>query len=540
MSQASDGSGEVLPSRRALLALASGALAACATRASGAAPSAPAPSSKALALPGGRDASAALRVPARARLDVSGKISPLYYGGGFDAKTAMHETLIRMEADGRLGPGLASAWSVEDGGRTHLFELRPGAEFHDGSPADADALRLHMRRWAGLPEHAWLESSDHIVAIEAPSKTLLRVRLDQACDLLPDLLAINPCAITGPASLDRKGEFVKPVGCGPFRFVEVLDGGRVVRCARFENGAAPKPGDTRVDFVTYTSDDTRRPIDDLFAGELDAVVDAWSESMPRERVLAARQDARFRVSSGPGGSVTVLSFCQGQSPTADADVRRRIRAALDRAALVRDVEMGFAAPCATWAPPTIIDWPAAIPTPGEKLHTGKLPPLRFLRQSERAPDAGPDMRLHQQIAQQLRRAGIEVELISAEAAEFSVRLAKAAFDLLIVRTLGVPYDPGISLTRFLPPKPRPFADSRHRILGDPALTSLVREVKTCTTPRARREVHVRIQERIDREAVVVPLYVPQRVAVVRKEFGDPILDHDMYRVDLISMLAGRS
>lgn len=542
MSQSNHGGGELQPTRRLVLALASGALAACATGGSGpgraGAPSQASSSTPATAARG-LGTRTALRVPARARLDVSGRISPLYYGGGFDAKTAMYETLVRMGPNGRLVPGLARAWSAEDGGRTHSFELRPGAQFHDGTPADAESVRLHMRRWVGLPEHAWLESSDHIVAIEAPSERVLRVRLDQACDLLPDLLSINPCAITAPSSLDRKGEFARALGSGPFRFVEVQDEGHVVRCARFAPGASPAASDALVDFVTYTSDDKRRPIDDLFAGRLDAVVDAWSESMPRERVLDARKDARFRVSVGPGGSVTLLGFRRDEGPTRDASVRRRIRAALDRASLVQEVELGFAQPCATWAAPTIVDWPAAQPMADEALHSGSLPKLRLLRQKEAEPDAGPDMRLHQAIERQLREDGIAVELVSLPAQEFAEQLNRRAYDLLVMRTLGVPYDPGISLTRFLPPPARPCADSRHRIVGDPQMSALVREVKACSNAVDRRALNARVQARIDREATVIPLYVPQRVAVVRKEIVDPVLDHDIYRVDLLSMLGER-
>jgi len=503
------------PSRRAFLALAGGALAACAT--------------------GGGTASRssrALRVPARARLDAHGRISPLSYSGGFDVKAAVYETLVRMGPDGRLAPGLARAWSVEDAGLTHVLELREGASFHDGTPADAQAVRLHMRRWVGLPEHGWIESSDRITAVEALSPTRLRIRSDRACDLLSDLLAINPCAVTAPGAFDRQGVFEKPVGSGPFRFVELLEQGRIVRCEPFRAGPAAGAG---LDFHIYDGTETRGPIDDLLAGRLDALVDTWGTSVPRERVQQLRDDARFRISVAAGGSLTCLTFRLDAGPTADASVRRRIRAALDREALVREIELGFARACATWAPPTVVDWPAAA-APGASVHRGALATLRLLRAAEPQPDAGADRRLHELLAQQLRRAGIEVEIVGASPEDFSARVQAGDFDLVVLRTHGVPYDPSHSMTCFLPAPARPSASTQRRITGDPVFSALVREAKDCASAQARQQAYRRIQAHIDREAVVVPLYSPQRLAVVRKEFGDPVLDHDMYHVDWGSIL----
>lgn len=89
---------------------------------------------------------------------------------------------------------------------------------------------------------------------------------------------------------------------------------------------------------------------------------------------------------------------------------------------------------------------------------------------------------------------------------------------------------------FLPAPARPSASTQRRIAGDPVFSGLVREAKACATAEARRVAYGRIQAHIEREAVVVPLYVPARVAVVRQELGDPVLDHDMYHVDWTSIL----
>ncbi|MBK7876062.1 MAG: ABC transporter substrate-binding protein [Planctomycetes bacterium] len=483
------------------------------------------------------DAARVLRLPSRMRKDVRGRISPFVYAGGFDTKTALYETIVRMGPDGRLAPGIAEAWSIEDGGTTHVFRLRAGATFHDGSPLDAEAVRLHFRRWVGLPEHSWLESNERIASVEALGATELRIRTDRPCALLPDLLAINPCSITAPSCFDDHGEWVRPIGSGPLRFVEAQDEGRRMRCTPFASGAVHAAGATYVDFIAYTGDDVRRPIDDLLDGTLDAVVDTWSENVPRERVAAVQGDARFDVTWGPGGLVTFLAFRRGSGPTEDLLVRQRIADAIDRDVLVRHAELGHADPCAAWAPSTVRDWPASSPRGPHSSAPSREPRLRFPRAQGSPAEEPREARLHALLADQVRRAGFEVELSVHASAEFQALLARGEYDLLVLRTLGVPYDPVLSLSRFLPPKRRASASSSLRLLGDAELTALVAELATRAEESERAAQFERIQQHLDRALPVVPLYVPRGLAIVRRGLARPALDHDLYHLDLGPVLA---
>lgn len=51
----------------------------------------------------------------------------------------------------------------------------------------------------------------------------------------------------------------------------------------------------------------------------------------------------------------------------------------------------------------------------------------------------------------------------------------------------------------------------------------------------RGEIYAKIQERIDEIALLVPLYVPRRFAVLRADLPAPLLDHDLYRIDAASV-----
>jgi peptide/nickel transport system substrate-binding protein len=85
-------------------------------------------------------------------------------------------TLVRVDCDGRMLPGLAQRWSrVEDDGRRWRFTLRDDARFWDGTPVTAGDI---ASAWAGNP----LVAAD---SVAAPDQRTLTVVLPQPDSLGP-------------------------------------------------------------------------------------------------------------------------------------------------------------------------------------------------------------------------------------------------------------------------------------------------------------------------------------------------------------------
>ncbi|MCC6671194.1 MAG: hypothetical protein IT458_09040 [Planctomycetes bacterium] len=444
------------------------------------------------------------------------ELSPLNYQGGFETKTLVYETLVRIGSDGRIVPGLASAWRMEEGGRVVTFTLREGATFHDGMPVTAQDVAVHFRRWVGLPEHAWLRSNERIVRVEALGARELRITMDRPHALLPDLCAINPTAIRGPGALDREGRHVKPVGSGPFAFGEVRENGRVLRYLRHGAGPDPMP----VDLVRLDKSAADDPLDALLRGEVDLVLGSWLVRVDPERAAALRADPRWQVLSAPGSSMTWLSFRHDQGPTADRALRRAVAAAIDRAALVQQVEHGFADPSTGWAAPSVRSWPQGTPPRRAGAPPRLDQPLRIA--PPRAGVRGPN--LADVVAAQLRASGIPAEVADESQA--------APCDLRIEVTHGVPYDPYTTLvSRFTPPRNPRNAESPRFTSTDPRLVALVEKLSATPDEPAREAIHAEIQAFFDAEATIVPLYAPRRIAILPAGMAAPALDHDLYTLD---------
>lgn len=444
------------------------------------------------------------------------ELSPLSYQGGFETKSMVYETLVRRDREGRLVPGLAASWKLAPDGRSFTFTLREGATFHDGTPVTAADVAVHFKRWVGLPEHAWLRCNERITGVEALGPRRLRITLDRPYALLPDLCAINPTAIRGPGALDREGVHRRPVGSGPFAFVESREDGRVLRYRRHRDARAGSPAEY-VDLVRLDKTSRDDPIDALLRGEVDAVLGSWLVQVDPARVGGLRKDPRFQVLTAPGSSMVYLGFKLAGGPTADRDLRLRIAAAVDRDELVRVVEHGLADPSTGWAAPSVKIWPQG--KGGTSSSATRKPVLEApLRLS--AGRRGGTL-LAETLAAQLRRAGLATEVVSGP-----------RWDLRVEVTHGVPYDPyTTAVSRFTPPTNRRNAESPRSSRMDDSVTALLRRAMATPDDEARYKIYAQVQDLLDAEAVIVPLYAPRRVAILRKGMPRPKLDHDMYTLD---------
>jgi ABC-type transport system substrate-binding protein len=503
-----------------------------------------------------------IRVLLRARNGGADRLTSLRYIGGFETKTLLYETLVRRGTDGRIEPGLATRWWWDEARTTCLFELREGATFHDGKPVTAEAVRVHFQRWFGLPEHDWLAVNRRIAGVTTSGDRIVRVHLTEPYALLDDLCVINPCAIVGPGARDWEGEFQRPMGSGPFRFVQALDDGKRWRLQRVAEGGA------LLDIAYLPRGRDRAPVDALLAGTADVFVGGWDEDLPAEALAELAADPRFVVQEAPGSSVAYVSF-RLEGPTADPAIRRRIQAAVDRAELIAKVEGGRADATTAWAAASVRFWPRGV-APSEKpapVAAGTLPTLKIAGGATGSRGA----RIAAVLKEQLERAGFAVELsqraprgrdvaaapavpapapaagtnvgtvrpLDAESGENrrvrnrEERAAADVADLRIQITHGVPYDPHQALVARFGPVPAKNADQpRPRGGVDPRLQALVAVAMATADETVRLPIYAEIQALLDSEALIVPLYAPRRVALRRADIDGIVLPIDVYRVDL--------
>jgi methyl-accepting chemotaxis protein/ABC-type transport system substrate-binding protein len=172
-------------------------------------------------------------------------LDPVHIGAaalGYMSKT-IHAHLVMYGEGGELTPGLAERWEILEQGHVYRFYLRRGVRFHNGRTLEAKDVHDSLVRLL-LPElnspSSWIMREVHGAAdvIEGRTRTLsgIQVRdqytvditLDEPLAFFLSLLTMHEAAII-PAEEARDPERfrLQPVGAGPFRLVEAVEGERV-------------------------------------------------------------------------------------------------------------------------------------------------------------------------------------------------------------------------------------------------------------------------------------------------------------------------
>jgi peptide/nickel transport system substrate-binding protein len=245
--------------------------------------------------------------------------------GMYPTNTGIYETLVRLGPDYQVVPVLATSWDFV-APNTWRFTLRQGVTFHDGQKFTAQAVKATMDRIAkagggtpGIGPDSVKIVDDYTVEI-TPSRPNLRL-VQQITH--PNYSIIAPGS--DPAT--------KPVGTGPFTFVEYAKGDHIT-VARNPNYWGDK---AKLDKITFRfmPDDNSRVLA-LKAGDVQAIYD-----VPREVAGEVGKTAGLKVVTSPVGAYEALYVsAHGQAPYdlgSDPAIRQALSLAINKASIVHDV-----------------------------------------------------------------------------------------------------------------------------------------------------------------------------------------------------------
>ncbi|MFN3642011.1 MAG: ABC transporter substrate-binding protein [Gemmobacter sp.] len=351
----------------------------------------------------------------------------------------IYEGLTRFGPDGSVQPALASAWEPAEGGKVWTFTLRSGVKFHDGTDMTADDVVFTLdRARAADSTNAQKQLFAGIETVEAVDATTVKVTLSAPNGNFPWNMAWGDAVIMAPESVATNA--TNPVGTGPFRFANWVQGDRIEIVANESYwGEAPALKGATFKFI---SDPTA-----AFAAMMAEDVDAFPVFPAPETLVQFEADPRFSVIVGSTEGETILAMNNRQPPLDNPKVRAAIAHAIDRQAIIDGAMFGYGTPIGThFAPhhPDYVDLTALSAHDPERARallaeagvTGlklrmHLPPPSYARR-------GGEI-----IAAQLRGVGIETEITNVEWAQWLEQVFRGKdFDLTIVSHVE-PMDIGI-------------------------------------------------------------------------------------------------
>jgi peptide/nickel transport system substrate-binding protein len=262
--------------------------------------------------------------------------------------TSVYDTLIyRMPESnqgtgGQFVPGLAESWEVSEDGLTYTFRLRGDAIFHDGSPFNAEAVRVNIERI--LDPSTQSQKARFLLgpidSVEVIDDYAVTIHLSAPYAPLLDGLAQVYVGMASPAALREWGADYQfhQVGTGPFKFVEYVpnDHLTLVRNDDYNWGPAiyEHSGPAYLDEIEFRffTDPAGRALA-LEAGDVDVMGE-----LPPLDAARLRQDNRFDIIpvAIPGQPLGLMLNTQ-RAPLDDLRVRQALLFATDRTTIVQTV-----------------------------------------------------------------------------------------------------------------------------------------------------------------------------------------------------------
>ena len=257
--------------------------------------------------------------------------NPTFSSGARAAQ--VYERLFTYDHTYRAAPRLAVSAEPNKDSTVWRLKLRRNVHFHSGRPLTADDVLYSLRYVANPANKAESMSRIEPIDLRASRKVSqheIELHLKRPIGDLPGLLADRATWIA-PAG---KTDFAKrPDGTGPFEFVSWQPGVR----AQFKRnpsywGVGPYVDGLQLLFIP---DETAR-VNALLGNQVDEIT-----YLSFSQAKALRSNAAIQIIQTSQGNTNPFYVQIDSAEFRDSRVRQALRLAVDREAMVRNVEVGF-------------------------------------------------------------------------------------------------------------------------------------------------------------------------------------------------------
>lgn len=378
----------------------------------------------------------------------------------------LHAPLTEYSPSGGLAPGLAQSWRSEDG-RTWQFRLAPDLKWSDGMPLTSDDVVWTAQRavdprtgFANLGDFFAVRGARDALAgraaasdigVNAPDARTVIFELDTPVGAFPVLMREFyplPRHVI-EARGDRWVRAENWVSAGPYvlRQASALTY-QLQRNPRFHAAASVAIANIRVDVIEDEATRAR-----LFrSGDLDL-----ADRPPAEQIGFLQREIGDRLHAFDAPILTYLKLNHRKPGLSDVRVRRALSLAVDRQFLADNFFSGEASPTVHVIRAETLEESTGPIVPGpdsdaarallEEAGYGAGNPLRL----QFRVSSGGRERIAIAIADDLRRAGFEIDILASYPHDINQAVAGADFDMTLGRyDRGLKSEPDFMLEPFAP------------------------------------------------------------------------------------------
>ena len=258
----------------------------------------------------------------------------------------VYESLVTIDDEGVPEPYLAESWAVEDNGNTWVFTLRDNLFFSDGSvltAADVVASGQYILNMANNEEisaQGFYRNIRYMVSkFEARDEKTVAVTTASARPYYGLLYAM-----TFPVVPATQVDMAAPYGSGPYKFGAFEPANNYMYLTLNKNWWQSSPQVGEIVLSTFTSNK-----DIITAYEYARVDTAFTRLVTAAQYKSGVSSLSVTYSTR---QLETLLMNFNEIPLENLNVRKAIRAAIDKALIINNVYMGMATDTDTPIPPT--------------------------------------------------------------------------------------------------------------------------------------------------------------------------------------------
>ncbi|WP_201318129.1 glutathione ABC transporter substrate-binding protein [Paenibacillus sp. EPM92] len=264
---------------------------------------------------------------------------------------SMYEGLLGFDKDMKVVPVLAESLpELGSDAKSATFKLRKGVKFHDGEEFNAEAVKANLDRIKNPDNKLKRASLFQVVEkVEVIDPYTVKFVLNQPFAAITQTFAHPASMMISPKSIKENNKEVqrKPVGTGPYQFVEWKDADHVT-IKKFD-GYWDKANAAKVDKIVFkpvTEASSRTSM--LKTGEVQFVY-----PLSADQVDSVKNDNNIVVNKAPSILEFYVVFNMTKKPFDNKKVRQALNYAIDKNTLIKVVYKGFGTPAESIIAPNV-------------------------------------------------------------------------------------------------------------------------------------------------------------------------------------------
>ena len=485
-------------------------------------------------------------------------------GTSFDVNEQIYDNIVQFERGGtKVIPGLAERWMIEKAGTEYTFFLRKGVKWHSNKnyklsrDFNADDFIFTLeRQWKESDPYFKVTSSNHsyfndmgmdklLKSVEKINDYTVRITLNHAEAPFLSNLAMQYAGIQSkeyaiamlkagtPEKVDQD-----PIGTGPFYLVQYQKDA-IVRYKAFPQYWA---GKAKIDDLVFAiTPDASVRWAKLQKGECHVMPYPNPADLP-----AIRKDSHIKVLEQAGLNIGYLAYNTTKKPFDDVRVRKAVNMAINKQAIIDAVYLGTGVAAKNPIPPTQWSYNNAVkddpfdPVAAKKLLAAAGLPNGFTTDLWAMPVQRPynpnARRIAELMQADLAKVGIKAEIKSFEWGEYRKRMQAGEHQMGMMGWTGDNGDPDNFLNTLLGCSSAKTNGSNVAKFCYKPFEDLISKAKIETNQAARSKLYEKAQVIFKEQAPWFTIAHAVQIKPVRNEVIDfklsPFGRHTFYGVDM--------